>query len=53
MDPDGKVLCFKHQDKQIEFFCKVCHENVCARCMFSQHQGHELAELSDVTGIVK
>jgi len=39
----GKVFCFKHQDKEIEYFCKICHSIVCPRCMFAEHNGHELA----------
>lgn len=49
----GKVFCFKHQEKEIEYFCKFCHTIVCSRCMFSDHNGHELAQLEDVTNIIK
>ena len=49
----GKVFCFKHQDKEIEYFCKFCHTIVCPKCMFSDHNGHELAQLEDVTNIIK
>lgn len=49
----GKVFCFKHQDKEIEYFCKFCHTIVCSKCMFSDHNGHELAQLEDVTNIIK
>ncbi|CDW83056.1 kelch motif family protein [Stylonychia lemnae] len=49
----GKVFCFKHQDKEIEYFCKICHSIVCPRCMFAEHNGHELAQLEDVTNIIK
>lgn len=49
----GKVFCFKHQDKEIEYFCKICHSIVCPKCMFAEHNGHELAQLEDVTNIIK
>ena len=49
----GKVYCFKHQDKEIEYFCKFCHTIVCPKCMFSDHNGHELAQLEVVTNIIK
>ena len=39
----GKVFCYKHQDKEIEYFCKICHSIVCPKCMFSEHNGHDLA----------
>ena len=53
MGQDGTVYCPRHPEKQIEYFCKVCHVLVCAKCMFMEHSGHELAELEDVTGIMK
>lgn len=53
MTHSGKVFCFKHQDKEIEYFCKFCHTIVCSKCMFSDHNGHELAQLEDVTNIIK
>jgi len=43
----------KHKEKEIEYFCKMCHSIVCARCMFVEHNGHELAMLEDVTGIIR
>jgi hypothetical protein len=49
----GKVYCFKHKDKEIEYFCKICHSIVCPKCMFAEHNGHELAQLEDVTNIIK
>ena len=52
-DASGKVFCFKHQDKEIEYFCKFCHTIVCPKCMFQDHNGHELAQLEDVTNIIK
>lgn len=50
---NGKVTCSKHQDKEIEYFCKICHSIVCPKCMFAEHNGHELAQLEDVTNIIK
>lgn len=47
-----KVFCLKHKEKEIEYFCKICHSIVCAWCMFVEHNGHELAMLEDVTGII-
>ena len=40
---EGRVYCFKHQDKEVEYFCKICHSIVCPKCMFAEHNGHELA----------
>lgn len=48
-----KVFCGKHRDKEIEYYCKLCHSIVCPKCMFAEHNGHELAQLEDVTSIIK
>ena len=50
---DGKVYCSSHPEKPIEYFCRVCHCLVCPRCMYQDHNGHELAQLDDVTAIVR
>ena len=42
-NPGGKVFCAKHPEKEIEYFCKICHSIVCPKCMFIEHNGHELA----------
>ena len=49
----AKVFCGRHPEKEIEYFCKFCHQIVCPKCMFAEHNGHELAQLEDVTGIIK
>ena len=48
-----KVYCGKHRDKEIEYYCKLCHSIVCPKCMFLDHNGHELAQLEDVASIIK
>jgi len=48
-----KVFWGKHRDKEIEYYCKLCHSIVCPKCMFADHNGHELAQLEDVTSIIK
>jgi len=47
------VSCPQHPEKLIEYFCRVCQELVCPRCMFESHNGHELSQLEEVTGIVR
>lgn len=37
------VFCSKHPEKAIEYFCKQCNLVVCSKCMFLDHNGHELA----------
>ena len=50
---DDTVMCAKHPEKRIEYFCRQCHHLVCPKCMFHDHNGHELAQLDEVTVIVK
>ena len=49
VDPVGQVFCDRYPTKKIEYFCKTCQRLVCARCMFETCNGHELAELDEVT----
>ena len=51
--PVGQVYCSKHTDKMIEYFCRVCQDLVCPKCMYEVHNGHDLAQLDEVTGIVR
>ena len=48
-----KTMCTKHPEKEIEYFCKSCSMLVCPKCMFQQHNGHELAALEEVCSVVK
>lgn len=34
--------CTRHLEKKVEYFCKTCSDTVCARCIFDEHNGHEL-----------
>jgi Skp family chaperone for outer membrane proteins len=36
------VSCTRHSDKLIEYFCKTCTLTVCVKCIFDEHNGHEL-----------
>lgn len=41
--PEGDfVFCPRHTDKPIEYFCKQCSITVCVKCIFDEHNGHEL-----------
>ena len=53
MAADGTNRCERHPEKQIEYFCRSCHTLVCPKCMFADHNGHELATLAEVCLIVK
>lgn len=47
-----KIFCKYHKDKQIEYFCQLCNQVVCAKCMFAEHNGHHFCQLHDVTPII-
>ena len=34
-------LCMKHQDEEIDLYCKVCKKPICNECMKSEHMGHD------------
>lgn len=41
--PEGDfVFCPRHTDKPIEYFCKQCSITVCVKCIFDEHNGHDL-----------
>lgn len=42
LDIENQIMCNRHYDKVIEYFCKQCSLTVCVKCMFDDHNGHEL-----------
>ena len=42
VDPENYIYCPRHYDKPIEYFCKLCTGTVCVKCIFDEHNGHEL-----------
>ena len=45
--------CTRHIDKKVEYFCKTCSDTVCARCIFDEHNGHELVQIEDMATSLK
>ena len=45
--------CTRHMDKKVEYFCKTCSDTVCARCIFDEHNGHELVQIEDMATSLK
>ena len=39
--------CLKHSEKNVEYFCKQCSQDVCVKCMFEEHNGHHLVLVED------
>jgi len=37
--------CDKHKDKQVEFYCYDCNENICLMCSAVNHREHKTAEI--------
>ena len=35
------VLCIKHQDEEMDLYCKVCQTPVCTICLKTYHAGHD------------
>ena len=52
--PEGDfVFCPRHTDKPIEYFCKQCSITVCVKCMFDEHNGHELIQIEEMATSLK
>lgn len=34
--------CYRHPGKPIEYFCKACSMAVCVKCIYDEHNGHNL-----------
>lgn len=51
----GKMFtsCTRHLEKKVEYFCKTCSDTVCARCIFDEHNGHELVQIEDMATSLK
>ncbi len=47
------VFCPRHSDKPIEYFCKQCSVTVCVKCMFDEHNGHELIQIEEMSNSLK
>jgi len=47
------VFCPRHYDKPIEYFCKLCTMTVCVKCIFDEHNGHELIQIDEMASSLK
>ena len=45
--------CLKHPDKPIEYFCKACSLAVCVKCIYDEHNGHNLVQVQEMCKLVK
>lgn len=52
-DGENFVYCPRHVDKPIEYFCKQCSITVCVKCMFDEHNGHELLQIEEMANGLK
>lgn len=50
---EAYVFCPRHADKPIEYFCKQCSVTVCVKCMFDEHNGHELIQIEEMANSLK
>ena len=53
LDPENFVYCPRHYDKPIEYFCKLCTVTVCVKCIFDEHNGHELIQIEEMASSLK
>ncbi|CDW72222.1 kelch motif family protein [Stylonychia lemnae] len=45
--------CGKHPDKPIEYFCKACSLAVCVKCIYDEHNGHNLVQVEEMSNTIK
>ena len=36
------LLCDKHEEEEMDIYCKTCKRPTCTECLSTDHQGHEL-----------
>ncbi|CDW72594.1 kelch motif family protein [Stylonychia lemnae] len=49
----SKFYCKIHAERFIEYYCQQCHQSVCSRCMFENHNGHELSQIDDALKLMR
>ena len=42
------MFCKVHKANAVKFFCRGCETVICTLCIMSEHEGHDIIELSDV-----
>ena len=42
------IPCPKHIHKLIEYFCKTCSMSVCVKCIYDDHNGHQLMQIEEM-----
>jgi len=45
-----KKLCEDHPNKTVELYCYDCRTNICAVCVTSKHNKHNIAEIGEAAG---
>jgi len=53
LNPDNQVTCPKHVDKDVEYFCRQCSKTVCVKCIFDEHNGHDLIQIEEMSSSLK
>ena len=47
------IQCPRHTSKMIDFFCKTCSISVCSKCIYDDHNGHNLMPIKDMSNSLK
>ena len=47
------IPCPKHSHKIVECFCKSCSESVCVKCIYNDHNGHNLVPVDEMSNSLK
>jgi B-box zinc finger len=47
------IPCPRHPTKLIEYFCKTDSESVCVKCIYDEHNGHNLIPVAEMSNSLK
>ncbi|XP_069136540.1 uncharacterized protein [Argopecten irradians] len=45
----GQTFCVHHPDKTVTLFCELCKALACLTCLSTEHKGHEMCALNELT----
>lgn len=55
-DPINNAIisgCGRHPDTVVEYFCKTCSLTICPKCVYEEHNGHDLVQIEEMAEILK
>ena len=47
LEIEKDIMCKKHPNEQVRFYCEACEVCVCVPCTYTEHHDHELVDFKD------